>query len=456
MPKLSEIATPKRTSSESSESKPVKLSEIAKEMSVETDNPKQEKFNQAVDKGRQMVGKGFMATMEPARLGIQAAQGRLLSDNPFEQTMGNILESAGNTASYGIPRAMMKQVLESSGSGLKYPEMDKNSDIAGQIIGLISPAKTAQAIAAKVPGLAGRTVVQNIGRGVVEGAYVGFTESPEEFLNISQRIKQASLGGAIGGVAVPVSKGVENMGRVAITAKGFAQKVRNSLFESKKAIGDTFETQLDELVEKNPSKVINLQESFDKLKSLATENSRVVADFKSGAKKAGLDMELIEGFIKNPESAAQMTLNQAREIKQAVSKVPSIAANYKKGKFANFSDTDIDLIDFADDVKSKTLSMFPEMESINKTFSDKLYKYNLVKDKFKVGKLLDNIEKNFGDKEVQGVIKELLPKEVIQEMGGYRGAAKFLKTMGWVAASGATGATLAAGGKAAYDLFPKK
>jgi len=447
MPKLSELSTESKPQPASSSS--VKLSQLSSNASEQA-SPAQEKLNKDINKVRQFLGKATIAGQAlPSVIGQELVTGRLMKDNPLEQSTGNIMDAAANSASFGIPKAIMKKVIESG--GLKFPEIEnKNEKMVGEIIGLIAPTKVAVAIANQIPGLAGRTVAKSIGRGIFEGSFVGGTHSPDEFFDLTQRVKQASVGGVVGGVAVPLSKGVQNLGRVAFKAKDFAGKVRSTLFESKASIGKQFESQLDDLMQKNPGKVIDLSEPFNKVKEVAKTNSRLISDLKLGAKKAGVDPKLIEEFIDKPSSASEMTLNQSRDIKRAVSNVPSISTNFKKGKFASFSDTDIDLIDFADEVKGKQLSVFPELEQVNKAYSDKITKYNLVKDKFRVGKLLDNIEKNFGDKEVQGVIGELLPKEVIREMGGFRMAAKFLKTMGWVAASGITGAALTTGGTAAY------
>lgn len=412
----------------------------------------QEVFN----KGVELAGKAIRMAPPVAlqTLVTDKIQGRLFNNDPLDRATGALALGALDSASFGIPRAVAKKIIESAGVQTPVIE-DKTAYNTGKILGLLAPGKMAQSIVSKVPAMAGPGIMKAVARASTEGAAVGFTTSPDEFTNLKQRIMQSGIGAGVGAAVAPLGIAASNLNKVINKSAQFAEKIRSNLFIAKKSFGDTFEKQLDDLIVKNPSKVVDLSQPFNKLKELSANNSRLVSDLKTGMKKAGVDADLIDGFIKNPESASQMTLNQARQIKQAVSKIPSIQSNLKKGKFANFSDTDIDLVDFADEVKQQQLSAFPELADINRAYSSNLEKYNLVKDKFKVGRLLDNIEKNFGDGEVRKIIKELLPKEVVAEMGGYRGAAKFLRAAGWVAATGVTGAALTAGGSAVYKALQR-
>jgi hypothetical protein len=355
-----------------------------------------------------------------------------------------------NTVAFGIPKAIGKKIIESA--GYQYPEIEnKATKTAGEILGLIAPGKVAVSLANKIPGLAGRGLMKAVTRGTLEGSAIGFTTSPEEFTNLEQRIKQSAIGaftgGAVAGAGNLGSSAFRNIQRVGTKSKQFAERVRQSLFESKQAIGDKFEGQLNSLIEKNPNSVINLESTFNRLKDIAKDNSRVVSDLKMGAKKLGLDSDLVEGFINNPSSASKMTLEQTRQLRRAINNVPSIKSNLKKGKFGNYSETDIDLIDFSDEIKQQQLGTFPELAEINQSYGDSINKYNLIKDKFRTGKLLDNIKKNFGDKEVQSIVKELLPDEIIREMGGYRKALATLNAMKWVGVVGASSAVAAGIGR---------
>jgi hypothetical protein len=427
MLKLSDlVSSEKEEVSESEEKKEsIKLSDISsKEKEV---SPKQAVAEDISTKVRTAIGKAG----QPMKLGADLISGRLFDDDPLSQASGEIATSAVNSAAFGIPKAMTKKMLEMG--GIEYPEIEnKTTKTVGEFLGLIAPGKIASSIAGKIPGLAGRTIAKDIARGSTTGAIFGFTVSPDEFTDLGQRIKQAGVGAAAGAVAVPVARGLENIGKVAFKAKEFAQKVRTSLFDAKTSFGKEFEVRLNSLIERNPSQVVNLSETFSRVKDIATTNTRFKSDLLAGAKRSGLDPKVVKGFIDNPDSASQMTLNQTRELKQAISKVPSIQANLKKGKLANYSDTDIDLLDFADDIKKSQLDAFPELEGINKKYSEMISQYNIIKDKFKVGKLLDNINKNFGDAEIRGIVKQLLPKSVIQELGGYRAGVKFLNAMKWI------------------------
>lgn len=431
--KLSDLANSVEKKENSSASS-VKLSDLVGKQSSEEQND----ISSTAETVRQFIGKGIISVSQPTRIGEQVGTGRLTKPDPIESSVSALVEGAVDTATFGIPRTIAKRIIGASASEPK----DKMSYDTGRIIGLLAPAKLASSLSKKIPGIAGRTLSQDIARGAVEGAAIGFTYSPDEFMDIKQRITQAVGGAAFGAASVPISKGLQNLSRVAFKAEKFAQGVRKSLFQEKQEVGKTFETQLNNLIESNPSKVVNIEDAVLQLREASKSNSRIISDIASGAKRAGLRQEgksLLERLIESPESAKELTLNQTRDIKKIISEVPSIKQAFKKGKFGQFSETDIDLLDFTDGVKQKQLSAFPEMQEINSTYSNWINKYNLVKDKFKVGKLLDNIEKNFGDKEVQGIVKQLLPKEVIDEMGGYRSATKFLNLVKWISIVGAGG-----------------
>lgn len=448
MPKLSDIISSEKEQEKSPEpeSKTVKLSEVSS-APEKGDETKSEVVADIATKVRTAIGKAG----QPMKLGADLVSGRLFEDDPLAQASGEIATSALDVASYGIPKSITKKILQAS--DIEYPEIkNKVTKTVGEFIGLMVPGKVATSIASKIPGMAGRTIAKDIARGATTGAIFGFTVSPDEFTDIGQRIKQAEMGAAVGAAAVPIARGIENIAKVAVGAKEFAQKVRTSLFDAKSSIGKRFETQLDDLIAKNPSQVVDLSEPFSEFQKVARRvdapNTRAMSDLKLGAKRAGIDEKLVEGFVRNPDSANQMTLNQSRDLQQAIKKIPSIEKNLKRGKFASYSDTDIDLLDFADSIKQKQLSSFPELAEVNKKYSESITQYNMVKDKFKVGKLLDNIEKNFGDAEVKDIVKQLLPKEVIQEMGGYRAGLKFLNAMKWVSIVGAgTGIAAVAGRK---------
>jgi len=395
-------------------------------------SPEQRRLEEGSLKVRQAIGR----VTSPAGLigGItDIFSGRLAKRDPLAVAGGEFVLSALDTAAFGVPRAALKTALGTR--GLQLPKVqNKAADAAGKIAGLLVPAKIATSIATKIPGLAGRGILKGAARGVTEGTAIGFTTSPEEFTDIQQRVLQSGIGGAIGGVAVPLAKGVQNLTRVTKDATKFAQKVRGSLFQFKRDLGKQFESQLDSLIEANKGKIINAENSVINLKEAIKTNSKIVTDIRAGARRTGDD--LLQRLIEAPESARNLTLSQSRQMIKQIRNIPSIKSNLKKGKFSDFSESDIDLLDFVDDVKGEQLDVFPELQAINQQYSQGIGRYNLVKNKFKVGQLLDNIEKNFKDAEVRNVVKELLPKNVIQEMGGFRSAKKFLKAASWISAIG--------------------
>ncbi len=375
------------------------------------------------------------------RAGADIAQGKLFDEDPLALAGSEFALGAADTATFGIGRELVEKGLDTI--GLK-PIETKNKAVnqAGKIAGLLVPAKIAISIANRIPGLAGRGIAKGIVKGSVEAGAIGFTEAPEDFLDIKQRLLQAGLSAPFGAVGVPLAKGVQNLTRVGFKAAKFAGKVRQSLFGAKRKIGDAFATQLDDLIKSNPNTVTNLEDSIKGLKESMKTNSKIASDIRLGAKRAGFDEKgtsLLERLVESPESARELTLQQSRDIIKQIRSVPSIKTNLNKGKFGAFSETDIDLIDFTDEVRKNQLGSFPELEGVNKTYSESLRRYDLIKGKFKEGKLLENIKNNFGDAEIRGIVKKLLPSKTIQEMGGFRSATNFLKGAGWISAIGLGG-----------------
>ena len=290
-------------------------------------------------------------------------------------------------------------------------------------------AQVAKRIAPKALG-----VIPAITRGAVGGAVTGaamepvFKEKPE--LGIPSRMGQTIAGSALGMAAPFVGMGVKNLRKATTQAKSFAEKTRQAFFNQKLEAGRKFEQSLNALEKANPAKVVDIRPAIEALNQEILLSPKIRGDVVAGIRRSGDNT--LRFLLDNPEGAKELTLAQVQQIKQTIKKIPSIATKLKQGKFAQWSDTDISLLDFLDDVKSNQLDVFPEMSEVNAAYRNTLEKYNVVKSKFKVGKLLSNIEKKFGDKEIQAIVNELLPKDVIKEMGGYRQATKFLKTAGWL------------------------
>lgn len=399
----------------------------------------QSELDNTADNVRSAVGNLALKT-NPLDLAVEGVEGNLTKQDPLEGATGDMLDGALQSATFGVPKAIAKKILEAN--NLSYPEpKDKTAENIGKIIGLLAPTAVAENITSKIAGFAGKTLAADMARGASTGAMVGFSQSPDDFMDIGQRIKQAGLGVVVGAAIPPLAKSIGALSSAAFKADELAQQVRASLFQAKSNIGKQFESQLNDLISKNPSKLVDLENAFTELKTGSLENSRLISDLKTGAKRAGLDPKVIQGFIDHPQTASQMTLNQSREIKNVISNIPGIKQNYAKpALMRNWSDTHVDLLDFADQIKKAQLDQFPQLANINKTFSEKLNQYNMIKSKFKVGQLLKNMSNNFGDPEVKKIVNSLLPQETIRQIGGYRMATKFLRLAGNIAKAGALGA----------------
>jgi len=437
------------TAEQTNQPKPIQLPD---------ESERQAKFDGLVKTAKNIGGKALLQKTG-VDIGFDAVQGKLFDDDPLALASTEFALGALDTASFGIPRKFIEMATEKA--GIKVPEStNRAATTAGKIAGFLVPGKIGLSLANRI-GLSGRGVAKGMAQGAISAGFVGFTEAPDDFLDLEQRTKQALGASALGVVGVPIARGIQNLARVGPKAVQFAHKVRRSLFESKRNLGKSFEKALDAIETQNPNTIINLEDEFIALKNSAKGNSRIINDLRLAAKRVGLLREdkksIIDGFLKNPESASKVSLSQSRDIKRIVNEVSSIKSNLKKPPLMrNFAETDIDLIDFVDDVKGKQLSAFPELASANQAYSEGIKKYNLIKGRFKEGQLIDNMTKGFGDAELRQTVSSLLPKQIIQEMGGFRAAAKFLNVSKWLAIVGVGGAVAGFAGSKILDAVGQK
>lgn len=248
-----------------------------------------------------------------------------------------------------------------------------------------------------------------------------------------------------------VNRIARNINNIKDPAK-FGQEVRGSLFEAKRAVGKTFENDLNALVNKNPDGRINLSNELGMMKNavdnqaenpgLAQQINAVIRKIKNPE-----DAKLLNEIIQDPNKASSLTLKQSQSIKNAIEKAPAIASKLKMGKFAQYTDGERELLDLVANVKNAQLEVFPGLADIRKPYAEYMQNYNQVKNMFKSSSLLNKVRSGFGNEEIQQIINSVLPEKTIADIRGFRNAEEVVRIMkqgaGWLIGIGA--------GKAIYD-----
>jgi hypothetical protein len=139
----------------------------------------------------------------------QAAALQTLYDM-YKETISPVL-SGLSTYAFGIPKGAERLVSEKLGvEPSLYPEqktkIGKGIRIGSEITGLFKggAAKAGQKITAKVPYLAGKTLLPRVARGAVEGATFGALQDPLGWMKPKEKAKETATYGALG-AAIPVA-----------------------------------------------------------------------------------------------------------------------------------------------------------------------------------------------------------------------------------------------------------
>lgn len=245
-------------------------------------------------------------------------------------------------------------------------------------------------------------VAKGVGRTVIESA-------PTRFMrNVTQNIKN---------VKNPVQ---------------FSQNVRRVLFQQKKAVGDAFEQGIQQLSEANPTKRVDLSDSFKFIKSAVDdvkENPGLASEVKGALRKIR-NPELaktVQNLIDNPEAAKDLTLAQSQEIKNIIQQATSIKGKMGQGGFAQYNPGDLELLDLLDEIKLAQSEAFPEMAQVRKPYAEFIGNYRNVKNMFKPGRLIEKMRKGFGDEEIEMAVKAVLPQDTMKAIQGFRRTGKTIK-----------------------------
>jgi hypothetical protein len=243
----------------------------------------------------------------------------------------------------------------------------------------------------------------------------------------------------------------------------FDSKVRGELFGARVKAGQAFDDSLKSVQNAAPDQSVDLNSAFkglglelDEAGQITGQNPKLLADLKSilgKAKNKTLERVLSTG------DASNLTLEQTQDIVSSIKKIPGFAQKLSQGKFANWTDTDSNIIQFIEDVRDAQLSAFPEFEKTLSAYRETMHKFRAIKPYFKESNLINNIKSNFKDKPViQSFVKDLIPKNVVKEMDSVRKVINFgkaAKSVAKTAAVSAAGATAVGSGVAIANLLTK-
>ena len=161
----------------------------------------------------------------------------------------------------------------------------------------------------------------------------------------------------------------------------------------------------------------------------ATNNPGLASDINSILRriKDPQKASFIKNLIDNPENARNLTLRQVQELKTIIQQSPSIAGKLKQGKFADWKSGDLELLDLVDDIKLAQSELFPEIAQVREPYANYMSAYKEVKNYFKPKSLLGKMRTGFGNEEIEQMIKVVLPKDTVKEIGAFKGLSKGIK-----------------------------
>ena len=221
-----------------------------------------------------------------------------------------------------------------------------------------------------------------------------------------------------------------------------AQDVRASLLDPKTGQkaqwGKDFEQRLNNLIAQKPYDSVNLQSEVSSMRSAmddAETNPGLASQIKSVIRtiKNPDAAKTMSEIIDDPSKAANLTLKQSQDLKVAIQNTPAIKMKLAQGRFANYTQGDLELLDLLHNVKLKQAENFPELADVRQPYADKMTAYNLVKNKFKPGQLEGNIKNGFGDSEIESKVKSILPDATNKQIANIRQVLALKKAGKWAA-----------------------
>jgi hypothetical protein len=192
-------------------------------------------------------------------------------------------------------------------------------------------------------------------------------------------------------------------------ASDYAKGVRKSFVQAHTDEINKFGAKLDNLMAKNPEGTVNLKNLVDDIKS----NWQ---DMPNEARTYLNKTPHLRDMIKNAETPTELSLRQSQDV-----------INYLNKGAKNF-----DIREVINNIKGEQLNNFEEMAGVRSDYAKFIEPYNNVKKYFKYNNLLKNIENKFGGAEGITDVKSILPKSVVDKMGGYRWAKSIFTPSRWL------------------------
>lgn len=346
------------------------------------------------------------------------------------------------------------QLLENTGLIPKSNPNDAFNKL-GQMVGYIPVANASTVIMKSVPGLAGKNLISLMAQQSAAGAAAGAYGTSEN--RTAGALTGASLGALLPAVSALGSKGIDflknipgalnqikdNIKNIKDPAQ-FGSQVRESLFNAKKTVGQTFGRELDDLAKNNPTRVVDHSADFQRLKDAIndTENNPGLSTTVNGIirrVKNPAEAKKLQYLIDNPSKASSLTLQESQNLKVAIQNAPDIATKLAKGKFADYSPADLEILDLLDNVKMSQANVFPELAKVRAPYAKFMQNYDQVKTMFKPNQLLNQIRSGFKNEEVNKIIETILPEKTINNITGFRNAEKVVGVAKKAAITGALG-----------------
>jgi hypothetical protein len=191
----------------------------------------------------------------------------------------------------------------------------------------------------------------------------------------------------------------------------FAVKIRSEFSKAHSTKVKEFGAEIDRLTQQNPNRQVSLSGVVDELR---TDWNNLSNETKNIFKKTPYLKDMVKE--KNPITP-DINLSKSQEIINHINtKIPS-----------NIKSNNLDVIDAVNDIRGAQLDAFPEMEQVRSSYREFIQPYKNVKSYFKFNRLLDSIKNKFGGPEGLDAVSKVLPKNVINEMGGYRTAARIIE-----------------------------
>ncbi len=378
------------------------------------------------------------------------------SFNPM-QAMESILAPAKNVFSGApqlseIPRLLNNVVSGYSGGII--PTLSQLPPITSEAGQLTNLASTGASMGLGIPGKA------------FSGANAAFEALAPQLKNrLLGRILQRGVAGATGGVAtnllqpktygqnatlgatanivlpplidstVNLARNIYRITNTPLRAR-FVDSIRSALLQSKKLAGETFGSKIDTLVAKFPDKTVDVSGIVGEVQQRSMNNPAFKALVLRGVRN-DQESALMQSILNQPETATNLSLKDAQSVKQVFGRVLKQKFNQVSPEF---TDAHLDALDIWHELRAAQLEAFPEFSDIAAGYRKAITNFRTVKPYLTKAALEPNLLNNFGNKaEIMQSVRELLPKETLQEITHYVHAAQAMKLAGRAAVVAGTG-----------------